>query len=129
MRLMPAFVLALTLGLAAVAEAAPAPTTRSDCFASSNWRGWSAADGGDALYLRVGRNDIYRVELTRGSHVRKSPGDFLISEVRGANWICSAIDLDLTLADDLGFYRPLITRSLRKLSAAEVAAIPHEDLP
>jgi hypothetical protein len=69
------------------------------------------------------------VGLNRGAHVRHY-GDFvLINEVRGSPWICSHLDLDLTLADRAGYRQPLIARSLRKLTPEEVAAIPRKDLP
>src|SRR6266702_1063693 len=108
---------------AAAAAATDRPTDRP-CFASNNWDGWNASADGDALYLRVSMRDIYRVELTVGSHVRKDGFRFLINQVRGSNWLCSPPDLDLTLSDHNGFREPLIARSLRKLTPAEIAAIP-----
>ena len=81
------------------------------------------------LYLRVGPRDIYRVDLTPGSHVQKFGDRFLVNRVRGSDWICSPLDLELTLSDHNGYREPLIARSLRKLTAAEVAAIPRKDLP
>ena len=119
----------LASGSAAAAKAASEQTPGRACFASNNWDGWSAPGDGDTLYLRVGLHDIYRVELTPGTHVRKDGNRFLVSRIRGSNWICSALDLDLTLSDNLGFREPIIARSLRKLTPAEVAAIPRKDLP
>ena len=55
--------------------------------------------------------------------------NFLVSQVRGSNWICGPLDLDLQLSDHNGFRQGLIARSLRKLTPAEVAAIPRKDLP
>jgi hypothetical protein len=111
------------------AKAGPAAKHGASCFASSNWNGWTAATGGDRLYLRVGVKDIYQVELSPGSHARKMPGEFLVNQVRGTSWICSPLDLDLAIADDHGFRRPLIATGLRKLTPAEVAAIPRRELP
>jgi len=125
--------LAITTLVAAAATAATAapqgPTAGRACFASNNWRGWSAPGDGDALYLRVNIRDIYRVELTPGSHVRKHADYFLVNRIRGSNWICGHLDLDLTISDSLGIRQPLIARSLRKLTPEEVAAIPRKDLP
>ena len=112
-----------------VATAAPDRHPERACFASNSWQGWSAPRDGDALYLRVGVHDIYRVELTPGTRVRHDGDRFLVNQVRGSNWICSHLDLDLTLSDHHGFREPLIARSLRKLTPAEVAAIPRKDLP
>jgi hypothetical protein len=127
----PAVLTAVVLisGGATAATAAPEETSARPCFASHTWEGWSAPGDGDTLYLRVGIHDIYRVELTPGTHVRKDSNQFLVSRVRGSNWICSALDLDLTLSDTQGFREPIIARSLRKLTPAEVAAIPRKDLP
>ena len=127
MRLLCAAVLALILP--ATASAASEQASARDCFVSSSWRGWSAPRDADALYLRVRGNDVYRVELTPGAHVHRYGGDFLVNQVRGSSWICSALDLDLALMDYNGFSRPLITTNLRKLTPEEVAAIPREDRP
>jgi hypothetical protein len=122
----PIWIASVALATAAGAE----PRSKSDpCFLSSAWRGWSAPGDGDVLYLRVHLHDIYRVDLTPGAHVRRYPDYFLVNRVRGSDWICSPLDLDLTLSDHAGFQQPLIARSLRKLTPEEVAAIPRKDLP
>jgi hypothetical protein len=118
-----------TLLAATAATAAPERTSKDACFLSNSWKGWSAPGDGDVLYLRVGLRDIYRVDLTPGTRVRKDADNFLVSQVRGSNWICSPLDLDLQLSDHHGFRQPLIARALRKLTPAEVAAIPRKDLP
>lgn len=122
---------ALALAGTAGATTAPdkPPPTGRDCFISNSWQGWSAPGNGDFLYLRVGMHDIYRVDLTPGTHVYKAGDRFLINRVHGPDWICSPLDLQLTLADPQGYREPLIARSLRKLTAEEVAAIPRKDLP
>ncbi len=121
----------LTAALVATAAQATSPEPRQkNCFpAGSSWQSWSAAENGDVLYLRVGVNDIYRVDLIPGSHVYKQPDYYLVNQVRGSNWICSALDLQLTLASHYGFRQPLFPTSMRKLTPAEVAAIPKKDLP
>jgi hypothetical protein len=121
--------------LALAASAAQADTkpdakpANSRCFATNSWRSWTANKAGDALFLRMDNNDVYRVDLTPGSHARKYPGTFLVNRVRGSNWICSHLDLDLTLADDIGVRQPLIAQSMRLLTPAEVAAIPPKERP
>ncbi len=123
------FALLLSLTAPAAAHASPEPTPARNCFASSNWQGWSAPGDGDVLYLRVGLDEFYRVELTPGTHVRKSGDRFLVNELHGTGMICSPLDLNLTLSDQLGFRQPLIATALRKLTAEEIAAIPEGDLP
>ena len=120
---------ALTATVANAATTPNAPNAPSACFASNSWEGWSAPGGGDFLYLQVGLHDVYRVDLSKGSHVRKDADRFLINRVRGSDWICSPLDLDLTLSDHHGFREPLIALSLRKLTPEEVAAIPPKDRP
>jgi len=126
-------ILPLVAALAAVtltsAGAQAKPEEHRDCFLSTAWDGWSAPGNGDVLYLRVHLHDIYKVELTPGTHARKDADRFLVNRVRGSSWICSPLDLQLTLSDHHGFREPLIARSLRKLTPEEVAAIPKKDLP
>lgn len=125
-----ATVAALALAPLAHAATEPAPAkTGNSCFASNTWDGWKTTNNGDALLLRINNRDIYRVDLTPGTHAYRGADQFLVNRVRGSNFICSALDLDLTLADHNGFRQPLIATSLRKLSPAEVAAIPRKDLP
>lgn len=129
MRVLLAAVLSLFL-MPAMASAAPEAEPGRDCFISNNWRGWSVASEGDALYLRMqGGDDVFRVQLTPGTRVRRHPGEFLVNRIRGSNRICSALDLDLAIADDHGFSRPLIAVDLRKLTPEEVAAIAPEHRP
>lgn len=121
--------LAAALALSASAAlAAPEPQPARSCFFVNQWSGWSAPDG-DTLYLRVGPRGVYRVELTPGSRVREGADRFLVNRVRGSSAICSHLDLQLTLSDTLGFEKPLIARSLVKLTPEQVAAIPKKDRP
>lgn len=130
MRLLLAAMLSFAaLATAASAEPSSQPAPERNCFASSSWTGWSATDEGDALYLRIRSDEVYRVDLTPGARVRDTPGRYLVSEVRGTGWICSPLDLDLTLRDQVGIGRHLFVTGLRRLSAEEIAAIPREDLP
>jgi hypothetical protein len=125
--LIAAFLLSLTAAAPVWAE--PAEGRSNNCFVSSNWHGWSAPGESNVIYLRVGLHDYFRVELTEGTHVRRSYDRFLVNDVRGSGWICSALDLNLTLADNYGYQQPLIARSLRKLTPEEVTAMPEGDLP
>lgn len=123
-----AFVAAAALGLSACAYNG-APMAGSDCFSSTQWRGWSSPRD-DVIYLRVGMNDVWRVDLVPGSGRNlESGGDFLVSEARGSNRICSPNDLQLSIATTTGFRSPLFPRSLRKLTPEEVAALAPGDRP
>jgi hypothetical protein len=119
--------------LATTASAAPAPPTRpslapADCFRSRDWQGWKSPSP-DVLYLRV-RGDVYRVDLMgRGGQPLEGPGKLIITETRGSDRICSPIDLDIRLGDTIGFSTPLFPTGIRKLSPAEVAALPSDQRP
>jgi hypothetical protein len=125
----PATLVALALAFPAAGAVDKPNPNPNDCFLSNSWQGWTAPGEGDVLYLRVGLHDIYRADLTPGSHARKVGDNFLVNRIHGSSWICSALDLDLTLSDHHGFSQAIIVRSLRKLTPVEVAAIPKKDLP
>jgi hypothetical protein len=124
------FAIALGLLAPAAVSATAGADTGHDCFASTQWRGWSAPGNSNILLLRVGINDVYRVELTPGTRVFRAGDRFLVNQSRGSTWVCAPIDLDLTLNDPHGgIVQPLIATGLRKLTAAEVEAIPAHDRP
>jgi hypothetical protein len=129
MRLLLAVVLSLFLMPVAASAAAPEEASDRACFNSINWRGWSVAPEGDALYLRMQGDDVFRVQLTPGVRVRRHPGEFLVNQIRGSSWICTPLDLDLAISDTNGFARPLIAVGLRKLTPEEAAAIAPEYRP
>jgi hypothetical protein len=117
---------------------------RTPCFYITQWQGWKAPNE-NTLYLGVNLHDVYRVDLSAGSPQLMWPDVHLISEVRGSNSICSAIDLQLYVAEDnggssfrtngvgfgsgSGFRVPLIARKLTKLTPDEIAAIPKKYRP
>jgi len=127
MRFLFAAVLVLLLPVAA--NAAPGQAPARDCFLSSNWQGWSAPRDADVLYLRVRGDSIFRADLTPGTRVHRYGGHYLVNQIHGSSWICSALDLDLTLTSYGGFPRAIVVTNLRRLSAEEAAAIPRQDLP
>ena len=123
--------LSLVAGLAALASvgaAAVAAPARAPCFFLTQWEGWKSPSP-DVIYLGVNMHDVYRVDLAGGSSQLQAPDVHLVSINRGSSSICSAIDLDLKVADGMGFSEPLIARSLTKLTPEEVAAIPKKFRP
>ncbi len=124
---------ALAIATTAVMAAAPAASAkdasgRTSCFFSTEWRGWSSPSP-NVIYLDVGRHRVYRVDVLGGGSRLKSGGNYLVSQLRGSNSICSHLDLDLAVADTNGFQMPLIAQKLTLLTPEEVAAIPRKDLP
>jgi hypothetical protein len=129
------FRLALTAALSATAAclaatpALAASADHSSCFLSSNWSGWKSPDP-NTIYLRVDINRIYRLDLAHPSYQLDGPGMHLTSRIRGSSWICSPLDLQLSVADDHGIARePLFVKSITELTPAEVKAIPAKFLP
>ncbi len=98
------------------------------CFALSDWRGWTAPNK-DTLYMKVRGKDVYRVDLAYGSNQLTWPGTHLVSIVRGSDSICHPLDLDLRVSDDMGFAVPIRAKTITKLSPEEVQAIPKKYRP
>ncbi len=118
----------LSIGLLIMMISAHADEPHQDCFRMSEWRGWRAS-GNQAMYFRVAMHDVFRIELASSAALLQAPIMHLVSQVRGGDLVCSAIDLDLKLADDHGMTEPLFVQSIRKLSPQEIAAIPDKERP
>jgi hypothetical protein len=110
----------------AAKDAAPAPART--CFSLSDWSGWSAPDK-DTLLMRVRNRDVYRVDLSHGTSQLTSPGVHIVSIVRGSDQVCRPIDLDLRVADSMGFAMPIMAKSITRLTTEEIAALPKRDRP
>ena len=127
--------LALRAGLAAACltlaagsgVAAPASSTHK-CFFITEWQGWSSPSP-TVLYLKV-NSAIYRVDLSVGSDLLRAPGMHLNSKLNDNSSICTPLDLDLEISDEMGSLRePLIAKAITKLTPEEVAAIPSKYRP
>lgn len=120
---------AILLSAAASVSAATKDDPRTPCFFVTQWRGWKSPSP-DTLYLGINNHDIYEVKLSGGGSTQLSwPDMHLVSIDRGSGSICNALDLDLKIADTNGFAEPLIAKSMRKLSPAEVAVVPPKYRP
>lgn len=113
------------MSAATVALADPPGQSRSNqCFYSQDWDGWKATPDSKAIYIRVGVNKIWRLDLSSACPALQSPNPHLINTLRGGSTVCSALDLDLKVADDSGFATPCIVSSISRLSDAEASALP-----
>ena len=125
--------LAATIGAAAPAlHAQPAPHSNSgQCFLSRDWSSWKASPDSRTIYLRVGVRDIFRLDLDQACTNLKSLDARLITKIRGSDWICSPLDLDLRVSDGLapGFSEACIVKGLSKLTPDQVAALPKQLRP
>jgi hypothetical protein len=132
------YLCAAALALSAIAapafaatEAAPAQgaSTNTACFTTRDWEGWKSPSP-TVVYLRIRMNDVYRLDLAAPVGDLDAGDVHLFSEVRGSDWICSPLDLDLALADDHGIMREhLFVKAITKLTPDEVKAIPAKFRP
>ena len=121
--------LMLTAAGSAPAAQPPGPSLApADCFRSRDWAGWKSPSP-EVLYLNVRGGGVYRVDLIGGGQHLEGPGKLIVSQTRGSDQICSPIDLDIRLADTIGVATPLFPTGIRKLSAAEVSALPPNQRP
>ena len=120
--------LAVLAAWPAAAEQMGGSSAAASCFFVTQWQGWRAASP-DVIYIRVGVNDIYRLELSTPSASVLQANMHLVNEVRGSNSICSPVDFDLQISDQHGFREPLIVKSMTKLSPQEAAALPAKFKP
>ncbi|MEJ0065035.1 MAG: hypothetical protein WDM85_06025 [Caulobacteraceae bacterium] len=117
-----------SLGFASQALSATSARTDS-CFLARDWEGWKSPSP-NVIYIRVGVSRIYQIDLSAGSNQLQEPDMHLVNRIRGSDWICDPLDLQLQLADNHGaFAEPLFVKSITKLTPEQVAAIPKKFLP
>jgi hypothetical protein len=127
-RLVPFALLALA-SVTSAALADPPPAGKS-CFFINQFEQWKAPDN-KTIYIRVNTNRFYRLDLSAACQPLTYPGAFLITKTRGPSTVCSAIDWDLSVAQNgqPGFRSPCIVKTMTPLTADEVAAIPKKFKP
>lgn len=120
----------LLIGLAAapMLGAAAANAAPAQCFYSSDWNGWKATPDGKSIYIRVGVNRLYRIDLASACPTLQAPNARLITRMRGSSSICGPLDMDLSVSDG-GFKTPCIVSDITPLSAAEASALPKSMRP
>lgn len=106
------------------AEAQPPPAQQA-CFFISEFRGWKAPDD-KTIFIRVGTNRFYRLDLAASCPALKFPDAHLITRSRGPETICSALDWDLQVAQlpPISTPEPCIVKTMTLLPPDEAAAIP-----
>lgn len=104
--------------------AQPAARATSQCFYSKDWSSWKPSADSTAIYIRVGIDRVYRLDLGAACPALQAPDVHLVTKIRGSSLICDALDLDLRVADDQGVTTGCILSKITPLSAAEAAALP-----
>jgi len=107
---------------------AKAHDAHTPCFFLNQWQGWKAPND-HTLYLAVNFHDVYQVDLAAGSSMLQAPDARLINRAFGSNDVCSALDLQLSVADLGGIREPLFPTHISKLTPEQVAAIPKKYRP
>ena len=121
--------LTLAGSLCLAGPALAAESSHDTCFLSRDWEGWKSPSP-NVIYVRVGVSRIYEFDLSSGSDQLQEPDMHLVSEIRGSDWICNPLDLQLQLRDDHGvFQEPLIVKTITRLTPDQIAAIPKKYLP
>jgi hypothetical protein len=104
------------------ASADAVDTGAQDCFRITQIQGHRIADP-QTMYIDVGGNETYRLDMTAACMTAASVQETLITESRTGGLICKPIDLDLKV-NASGIVMPCIIRSMTKLTPAETAALP-----
>ena len=120
---------ASAFALANAAAAAPASNGAKSCFYSRELQSWSEA-GDNTVNLRVGINDFYQLKLI-GACPDLKFAETVGLETHGGNFICSGLDVTLIVPREVTHTVPdrCMGTSLRKLTPAEVAALPPKQKP
>jgi hypothetical protein len=105
-----------------------APESRR-CFFSNQFENWKAADE-KTLYIRVGVNRYFRLDLASSCRAALWPSAYLITKFRGSNSVCTALDWDLQVAQQPhGIAEPCIVSQMTELTPAEADALPKKVKP
>jgi uncharacterized protein DUF6491 len=115
---------ALTVG----AHAQPRGGHRGDqCFLSSNINGFQAPND-HTVFIRVGVNDIYRLDLMNDCPGLSFRHGFGLKSTPGDPWICSPIQATVVFRET-GIHNRCPVSGIHRLTPPEVAALPKRYLP
>jgi hypothetical protein len=112
----------------AQAQGSSGDGSAKQCFASSEVSSFNAPND-RTLFIRVGANAIYRLDLAAGCNELAFRQDIgLQSTPPGDPFICSPIQTEVTYSLS-GIRQRCQVIAMRKLTAAEVAALPKRSVP
>lgn len=119
--------------VSAVAQQASAPSPqqpRRACFPITEMRGWKAS-GNRTIYIRVGSDRIFRLDLVAACPLLMMAGTHLVTKTRGSDLICSAVDWDLAVAEPPPTSMPehCVVKKMTLLTPEQVSALPAKDRP
>jgi len=110
------------------------PTTtagKSQCFNYSDMRGHTFSPDHRSIYLNIADREVFQVGVDGTCLGGALSGDPLVIVRRGGGLsVCSPIDLDISVGGLDGFPpTPCIVNSIRRLTPAQVAALPPKVRP
>lgn len=114
--------------LCLAAPAASAASSHDTCFARRNVESFSAP-GDQTVYLRVGVNGIYRLDLMTHCldlSFRESVG---LEDQPASAFICSPLEATVVYRAAGGIPQRCPVKAIHKLTPEEVAALPRKDRP
>jgi hypothetical protein len=119
---------AALLALHATSAAADPASSGGSCFRMSQLQS-TRPDGDSRIYLRVGVNTFYRIDLAfRCPELQEDQG-LVMTPAGGRDEICTPLDLDLRVRLLGGGSTPCMIKSIAKLTPEEAAAIPKKAKP
>jgi len=120
--------LAGATGSAPIAQAEPAHDGGAkSCFYAGNIENYAVAND-RLMYLRVGVADVYRLDLMMDCPELTFRQNVEITHTGAGSLVCSPIDLTVRF-HQIGARRVCPVSDMRKLTPAEVAALPKHDRP
>jgi hypothetical protein len=118
---------AAVVGLSAAPAAAQPGARQDQCFLSSNINGFHAPDD-HTVYIRVGVNDIYRLDLMGHCADLTFRQGFGLESTPGDPWICQPIQAEIVYRET-GIPMRCPVTGIHRLTPAELAALPKGDRP
>ncbi len=122
--------LATVMLTGSVAVAAPAQRSAAQCFDLSRARGKLALDD-RTLLVRVDGGVVMRIDLADQCPGLTRPDPRIVLQARGGGYVCDRFDLNLLVgrAGAATGGVPCTVSAIRRLSAAEAAALPANRRP
>jgi hypothetical protein len=113
-------------GAAIAAPSKPSDKGKAGCFFARDVDGFAAVND-RTVNIRVGVKDVYQLTLFASSpDIAFAQGIALKST--GSDWICSALDATVVVRSPIG-PQSIPVNSIKKLTAAQVAALPAKAQP
>lgn len=112
-----------------VMTSATAPNSERACFRISGIRGQKIVDRSTVLFrTSVGPQDVFRMDMRNACLSTASSDPLVLIPSGGSDIVCDRMDLDIKVSTPIGA-TPCLIQQVRKLNAAEVAALPNDQRP